>query len=301
MRALLMILFPYMIFARVLLFSDSNLNSRSAGLRNSDFAIPSYYANHFSNPALLAEQKSLYLSSTYYNYFADINSGNITLSNPDIIGSGVTAFSISSITYGEFNDIDTGIEYSPYDLMITISHGLMYEKILFGVNIKYIYSSITSEYNSSAFLTDFGTLYKVLGDKLSLGVGLFNAGIQLDEYYTTKEDIVSYIKAGLCYKLDKLPLKISSQYEYYFNEISRYAFGLELDAKKNLIIRAGYDFSGTDKEIGTNNKVEKFGGLSLGASVLVDPFGFDFSYMINGELDDEFCITLNLNMREFLK
>ena len=172
---------------------------------------------------------------------------------------------------------------------------------MLGVNLHYIYSSITSDYKSSAFITDFASLYKLLNGKITAGAGIYDFGIQTDSYYESDEKIDTHLRTGVSYKLDKIPLSICFQYDYYLSDIDRFAFGLELDAKKNLIVRTGYDFSGKDKEIGSNNKIEKFGGLSFGTTILFDAFGFDFSYIINGELDSEFCATVNLLTIELFK
>ncbi|MBU4487097.1 MAG: hypothetical protein KKD38_09240 [Candidatus Delongbacteria bacterium] len=302
MKRLTIILFPFIIFARVFMISDSNLNSRSSGLRNSDFALASYNANNFSNPAFLTDQKDIFFSSTYYNYFTDVNLGNISLLYPGIfIEDCSTGFSLSSINYGNFKDIDSGYEYTPYEIMLTLSQGYMLKNIQMGMNLKYVYSSITTDYNSSAFISDIGSLYKFMDNKITVGLGIFNLGFQLDEYYQSRENVAAFLKTGLCYKLDKLPLNLTAQYEMSFDELSRYAVGLEFDAKKNLIVRAGYDFSGSDKEIGTNSKSEKFSGLALGVTILLDSFGVDVSYLVNGELDDEFSITINFRAVELLK
>jgi len=302
MKIIWILLIPCSIFARVFLISDMNFNSRSSGLRNSDFVLISQYSNPFSNPAFLAQNSNMHFSSTYFNHFEDINSGSLSFAYPDLLITGAsTAVSLSAIDYGGFTDIETGFEYNPYDIMFTVSQGLMYRNILLGMNLKYVYSSITSKYNSGGFIADVGSLYRFYDGKMALGAGLFDVGFQTDKYYESSEEIDSHIRTGISYELEKLPLKMCFQYDYYFSELSRYAIGLELEAKRNLTVRAGYDFSGTEKEIGANDKIEKFGGLSLGTSILIDAFGFDFSYIINGELDAEFCATLNTQISEIFK
>jgi len=302
MKSLLILLIPCTIFARIFLISDMNFNSRSSGLRNSDFALTTRFANNFSNPAFLAQNSGMYFSSTYFNHFEDINSGNLSLIYPDIFLKGSSSgFSISAIDYGDFTDIETGFEYNPFDLMLTVSQGLKIHDISLGVNLKYVYSSVTSEYNSAGFIIDAGSLYEFMDSRLVLGAGIFDLGLQTDEYNDTEESIDAHLRSGISYELEKMPLKMCVQYDYYFSKLSRYALGLELDAKKNLIIRAGYDFSGAEKEIGTNEKIEKFGGISLGTTILFDAFGFDFSYIINGELDAELCGTVNVQILELFK
>jgi len=302
MKRFWILLIPCSIFARVFLISDMNFNSRSSGLRNSDFVLVSQYANPLSNPAFLARNSNMYFSSTYFNHFEDINSGSLSFAYPDLVISGAsTAFSLSAIDYGSFTDIETGFEYNPYDIMFTVSQGVMYRNILLGANLKYVYSSITSEYSSGGFIADVGSFYGFYDGKMALGAGIFDIGFQTDEYHDSSEEIDSHIRAGISYELEKLPLKMCFQYDYYFSELSTYAIGLELEAKRNLTVRAGYDFSGTEKEIGANDKIEKFGGLSLGTSILFDAFGFDFSYIINGELDAELCATLDMQISEIFK
>ncbi len=302
MKRFWILLIPCSIFARVFLISDMNFNSRSLGMRNSDFAVVSQYVNPFSNPAFLAMNSDMHFSSTYLNHFEDINSGSLSFVYPDLLITGSsTAFSLSAVDYGSFSDVETGFEYNPYDVMLTVSQGLMYRNVLFGANLKYVYSSITSRYDSGGFIADVGSLYRFYDGKMAMGAGLFDVGFQTDEYYGSTEEIDSHIRTGISYELEKLPLKLCFQYDYYFSEFSRYAIGLELDAKKNLTVRAGYDFSGTEKEIGANDKIEKFGGLSLGTSILIDAFGFDFSYIINGELDAELCATLDIQISEIFK
>lgn len=303
MKILLIIILPFTLLAGVFKIGDIDFDSRSAGLRNSDFAlISSYYPNSLTNPAYTAGTSIMYISSTYFNHFEDINSGSVFLNYPDIFLKGHPAgFSISAINYGSFEDIDSGIEYNPYDLILSVSQSYSWKDILMGINLHYAYSSVSSEYNSSAIFTDMAALYKLSNGKITAGGAIFDLGIQADPYYESEEELDTHFRTGLAYGLDKIPLSICFQFDHYLSGFNRYAFGLELEAKKNLIVRTGYDFSGNDKEIGSNNKIEKFGGLSFGTTILFDAFGFDFSYIINGELDSEFCATINLLTSELFK
>jgi hypothetical protein len=170
-----------------------------------------------------------------------------------------------------------------------------------GSNIKYIHSSINQNFNSSGFIIDISATYMLNSGKASAAIGLFNFGMQTDDYYGKKEHPDAYIKTGVGYTLDKLPLKLMFQSDIYFNGNLRNAAGIEFDAKENLMIRAGYDLSGTDMRIGENTKSDQFAGLALGATVLVRNFGFDFSYMVNGGFENEFAMTMNLNLNEYIK
>lgn len=290
-----------MLFADIFMISDSGTDPRSSGMRNSDLAISRQNGSFFSNPAVMSDQKNIYFSSFYHNYFSDIYLTSIKYSHPDLILKGVaTGVSVSTINYGKFNDIESDNSYTPYELLFTISQGYNIHDLMTGMNIKYAYSSLTADYTSSALIIDVGLMYKLYKERLVLAAGFFNAGIQLSEYYETSEDIQSVFKSAAAYNLDKLPLNINLQYEYFADNKSRFSSGMELYAKENLTVRAGYDLTGFEKQTGTNNNKEKFSGLSLGATLFLNNFEFDMSYMLNGELEDEFGFAVGMNVSKIL-
>jgi len=302
MRIILLILLPVASYAGIYFISEADINSRTTGLRSSDFAVASYAPNAVSNPSFLAEQKNIYLISAYHNHFSDINSGCITFSHPDLLYKKIPlAVSIFTISYGKFESIDTGTDYSPYETMIVLSSGYELKKVMLGTNVRYIYSSINNEYRSSGMVFDVSSSYRLFSDKIYLAAGIFNIGFQISEYYDKSEDLGGFVKTGIGYRVEKLPLKLMIQNDLYFEGRTRTAAGVEFDAKENLTVRAGYDLSVRDMNIGTATKNEQFSGLSLGATILFMDFGFDFSYLVNGEMNNEFSMTMNFNMNKYLK
>lgn len=302
MKIILLILLPITLYAGIFFISEADINSRTTGLRGSDFAVVSYAPNIVSNPSFIAGQENVYLVSAYHRHFTDINSGSITFSHPNLIYKRIPiAVSISTISYGKFVSIDTGRDYSPYETMLVLSSGYKYKEVLLGANLKYIYSSINNEYNSSGLIFDLASSYRLFSDKLFLSAGIFNIGFQIDEYYEGNESVEGFLKTGAGYKLDKLPLKLMMQNDLYFEGKTRTAAGVEFNAKENLSVRAGYEISIREMNIGTATKNEQFSGMSLGATILFMDFGFDFSYLVNGEIDNEFSMTMNLNLNKYLK
>ncbi|MBN2858043.1 MAG: hypothetical protein JXN63_06555 [Candidatus Delongbacteria bacterium] len=300
MNKIIILLIPCMLFADILMISDSGTDPRSSGMRNSDLAIHRQNGGFYSNPAVMAEQESIYFSSFYHNYFSDISLTSVKYSHPDLILKDVsTGFSLTAINYGKFSDIESGDSYNPYEMLITISQGYRIKKIMTGLNLKYAYSSI-SEYNADALLIDIGLMYKFFNERLVIAGGLFNVGFQISEYYDTTENVGISMKTAAAYSLDKLPLSISLQYERFEDEKSRLAVGMELQAKDNITVRGGYDLNGIDKQTGTNNNTEKFSGLSFGTTLFLNDFDFDISYMLNGELEDEFGFSVGMNISNFI-
>jgi opacity protein-like surface antigen len=302
MKKSLVIFVPCIMFAKIFMISQLDFNAAGTAMRNSDVAIERQYNNIFSNPALLYAENELYFSSSYRNYFSDIYSGCLSVTLPGLYNMpGATAFSLSTINYGKFEDMEAGAEYNPYELMAVVSHGLKFKQTAAGVNLKYIYSKINGKYSSSGMAADLGTYFKAYDNKLGIAAGLYNVGFQIDSYNTKKEDVTAYARGGLSYNVEKLPLTLSAQYDLYFDSTDRIAAGLEFKAKENLTVRAGYDFSTNDREIGTNSKSEKFGGLALGIGLSIKAVNFDASYQINGELDNELSVTISSGVRELLK
>lgn len=301
LNRIIILLIPCMLFADIFMISDSGTEPRSSGMRNSDLAIHRQNGGFYSNPAVMSDQRNKYFSSFYHNYFSDIYLTSVKYSHPDIVfKNAATGISVSTINYGKFSDIESGNSYTPYELMLTISQGYKIQKLMTGLNFKYAYSSVTDDYTSSALIIDVGLMYKLYNDRVVMAAGLFNAGIQLSDYYATSEEIEPAFKSAAAYSLVKLPLTINLQYEYYADEKIRIAAGLELQAKDNLSVRAGYDINGIDKQTGTNNNKEKFSGLSFGTTLFLNDFEFDLSYMLNGELEDEFGFSVGMNLSNLL-
>jgi hypothetical protein len=302
MKKLLVIFLPSVIFAKIFMIGQLDFNAATAAMRNSDVAIERQYNNTVSNPALLYAEKDLYFSSSYRKHFSDIYSGSVSVTFPRLYNvPGSSAFLLSTINYGKFMDMESGTEYNPYELMAVVSHGLKFGETAAGVNFKYIYSKINKEYSSSGMAADLCTYMKAYDNKFGIAAGLYNIGFQIDSYSKVEEDITGSARGGISYNVEKLPLTLSAQYDLYFDNTDRMAAGLEFKAKENLTVRAGYDFSTTDKEIGTNSKSEKFGGLALGLGLSIKSIIFDASFQINGALENEFGFTISSGIRDLLK
>ncbi|MBN2790017.1 MAG: PorV/PorQ family protein [Candidatus Delongbacteria bacterium] len=286
-------------FAEIFLISESNIDSRSSALRKSDIAMNKSSFSVYSNPAGLLYSDDMLANLSYSNYFSDINLTNTTFVYPEVYKNIPVAFSVAYLDYGKFLDIENNTEYHPYDLMLMASTAKIIDGLATGLNIKYFYSSI-EDYSSSGMAVDITFLNDFFGGKVNIGAGVYNLGFQFDAFNETKEDLPTSLKFGIANKLTKLPLEVGLQASYYFADYYTYGAGLEFQPKEHFLIRAGYDFSFADKEIGSNEKIEKFAGTSLGLSIPFNAYYFDFTYLINGELDTEFNLTAGINLDNIL-
>ncbi|MCK5760595.1 MAG: PorV/PorQ family protein [Candidatus Delongbacteria bacterium] len=286
-------------FSEVFLISEANIDARSSALGSSDIRMNKNSFSVYSNPAGLLYSNKMLVNLTYSNYFSDINLTNVSYIHPKLIKTIPVAFSIAYMDYGEFLDLEDLATYHPYDLMLTASGAKVIEGVSTGLNVKYFYSSIEN-YSSSGMAVDISVLHEFLDGKINVGAGIYNLGFQFSAFNETKEDLPTSVKFGLGNKLTKLPLEVGLEIDYYFSDYYNYSIGLEFQPKEHLLIRAGYDFSFTDKEIGTNSKIEKFAGTSLGISIPFSAYHFDFTYLINGELDTEFNLAAGIDLNNIL-
>jgi len=281
-------------FAEVFLISEANIDARSSALSSSDIAMNKNSFSVYSNPAGLLFSDRININLSYSNYFADISLSNITYIDPELFKTIPVAFSIAYLNGGTFTRVDN-TTYHSYDIMMTASAAKKIEGISSGLNVKYFYSTIEN-HSSSGMAIDLSVLHGFLDGKLNVGAGIYNLGFQLSSYIETKEDLPTSVKFGIANKLSKLPLEVGIEIDYFFSDYYNYGIGLEFQPKEHLLIRAGYDFSFADKEIGTNEKIEKFAGTSLGISIPFNAYHFDFTYLINGELDAEFSLAAGIDL-----
>lgn len=287
--------------AEVFLISEYNLDSRNTALAHSNIAFTSSSSSIYANPSALRYLNKKALTLTYGSGFEDLYLTNAIYIHPLQDNLGTAAIGISYLNYGDFDDTQNNSTYSAYDMMITLSYGkILLPKLSIGGNLKYYQSKIDT-YSSSAVGADITTLYSFWNDKTRIGAGFYNIGYQLSEYIDVREDLPTTFKIGFSNKLDKLPLEFGAQYNHNFFGESWYGVAAEFKPKPKLKIRAGYDFSADDKEIGTSNNLEKFAGVSLGGSLIVGKFTFDFSYKINGELEKEYTFSVSPDLQGILK
>ena len=305
MKMFFAILFPFTLFAGLYMSGGIDYDSKSFGMRGSDFALIRSNNGFLSNPAKMsADHNDNYFYSTYKRYFSDVYLVGTQYVHPGLILKKYsTGFSIAAVNYGDFVDMESNYTYRPYEIALSVSQGYLLGEVMTGLNIHYIYSSISPEYNSSAFSADIAFLYSFMEGKAVFGAGIFNAGFQIDPYYGTRESIDPIIRSAASYRIKNIPLTLTLQKDYNLDHLNslRVMAGFELEAKENLIVRLGYDHRGSDWQIGDNNTREKFGGLSLGATVIISEIEYDFAYLINGGIENEFSMSAGFKLNKFIK
>ncbi len=294
---IIMIVLSYSLFGEVFLIGDLAKNAHTLSLQNASFAENENQNSVSLNQAILAKVEGTHAQVSYMTLFEDVSLTNITLLTDHRSWNGLKyGLNFSYIDYGDFDDIKNPSQvrtFSATDYSIGCLVASSLRKDLdWGAELKYISGSI-DDYSSSALLVNATLLYKSSFQDINLALGVANAGFQLNEYASTSEKLPTSFKIGASKKLDNAPLKFFSSYSYYLEDYDYYSFGVEMLLKSRLRIRGSYDFTGKDKEIGTNSEGEKFAGLAVGAGLAFELFTLDFGYKINGNLKENLAFSLS--------
>lgn len=295
--SILFVLFTNSLFSEIYLISQYEINARSTALNHGDFAFSSDISSVHSNPASISDLEKHGMELTYLKGFAeDVRLTNLTLVTPHYKDIATFGIGVVYLDYGEFQNVPDNTTFNSYDMMLTFSAGKeVYENLSVGSSVDFYYSKI-EDFSSSGVGLNISALYRMLDKRLRVSTGIFNIGTQFDKYNTTKEDLPTQLKAGLAYNFETLPIEAGGMYSYHTEGYSEYVVSAEMTLKNDFKVRAGYDFTTEDKEIGTKSRSEKFAGLSTGMSVSYEAFNFDLGYVISGELEDQYNFTLGVQI-----
>ncbi|MCH8324951.1 MAG: type IX secretion system protein PorQ [Bacteroidetes bacterium] len=246
----------------------------------------------FYNPSGLKLIKDKKISFSYVNHLLDINLASVSYTQ-DVGTWGRFGAAFEYISYGNFTRADQfGNKIGEFDagelaLIIGYANNLE-ENFYYGVNIKFINSSIADQ-SSSAIAFDFGLHYSIPSQGLSFGIALLNTGFQISKFFNTKEDLPLNLVIGVSKKMAHLPLTLSVD----FNKLNEsddpntgrfeaFSVGAEFELSKSFSVRFGYN-NEKRKEL----KIGDFGGLAgfnLGVGLLISKYHFDYGYSSMGDI-----------------
>ncbi len=246
----------------------------------------------FYNPSGLKLIKDKKISFSYVNHLLDINLASVSYTQ-DVGTLGRFGAAVEYISYGNFTKADkfgnkTG-EFNAGELAFLVGYAnTLDDNLYYGVNIKFINSSIANK-SSSALALDLGLHYTIPSQGLDFGIALLNSGFQISKYFNTKEDLPLDLVIGVSKKLAHLPLTLSLDFhklnegnDPYTGRFEAFSVGAEFEFSKALSLRFGYN-NQKRKEL----KIGDFGGLAgfnLGVGVLISKYRFDYSYSSMGDI-----------------
>jgi hypothetical protein len=285
-------------------FLRTDVSARAAALNGSFVSMKDDPNVLFYNPAALGTLSRPKVSASYLDYLMDVNMGSLCFAQY-INGIGNIGGGISYINYGSFVRTDENLNelgtFGAKELEVIAGIAGHYdEEILFGANIKYICSSI-AEYSSTALAIDFGFLYDVPSQNLSIGGSVLNLGTQLKKYMGTNEPLPLDVVVGITKRPEHLPINLNLNFHRlnektnsFFARFSNFTIGAEILMSESFRLRAGYNNKQRkDFKIST---VASLAGFSMGAGIIIKDYQFDYSFNPYGKDLGTNHISLGINL-----
>jgi len=260
-------------------FLRTQVGARPAGMAGAFVAFAKDVNSLYYNPAGIATFSQKTGSFTYLRHLLDFNSGFIGYVQPDM-GPGNLGVSVLFMDYGDFpktdiNGQETG-NFGANSVALSSSYALSpYKNLFVGASVKYIRSSIDN-FAADAVAADFGLLYAIPSQALTLAISASNLGTATSAFVETKDPLPSNVRLGFSKLLAHLPLVLSFNLYKYRDEDWYGALGGEFILSDNLLLRLGYDSSGRDMQVDSSK--DRFAGAAIGLGLLWRTFKIDYSY-----------------------
>jgi hypothetical protein len=287
-------------------FLNLDAGARASALAGSFSSNTNDVMSIFYNPAALSTLNKSQVNAGFYKYLLDINAGNAAygqkLKNSGYIGAG-----IRYINYGSFDKFDEQSNnlgtFSANELALSLGYSNVYSKNFhYGINMKFIYSGI-DEFTSTGLAADIGLLYLIPSTQWNFGLSLLNAGFQLSEYNTTKEDLPVDLRVAVSKKLEHLPLNIHFEFdnlvsyeENFFDRFKNLSIGGEFDLSDYVQFRLGYDNS-LRQDLKTGSSLG-IAGFSAGFGIkFLESYSLDYSFNSMGNVGSTQSFNIGYNWK----
>ncbi len=276
------------------------VSARGVGLGYSPITTDEEATMVQTNPAGLGQVHDYFYSLTHEEILSEFRHENLALTLPtERFGTfGGAANILSATAFEGARDInETPAAPTAYDMALSAAYGtaLMDGNFLAGARLDYLRSTldgaVANGYGLNAALLFF------LVQNLTLGVTLNNLshGARYDEQASPLEPLPFSLGVELGKPL--LDTRWSGQVGLVqSNEgILRYYGGAELRILKYLVLRAGYEGSAQDRQLGD------WTGMAAGIGIKYDRFTFDYGYKAMGYLGGYHAFTVNYSQQAKLR
>lgn len=285
-------------------FLKNDVSARSAALNSSFVSMKDDPNGLFYNPALIGTLTIPRISANYLKYLMDVNAGALSygqyIEGIGYIGSGVTYIDYGSFTRRDWTMSDIGT-FGVTELAVTAGIATYYDDdILIGLSAKYIYSSI-AEYISSAYAFDFGLLYEIKEQNLTIGASVLNVGNQIKTYTGFTELLPLDVKVGITKRPEHLPVylnftfhRMNEKQTNFFSRFSNFTFGAEFLMSSSLRLRIGYNNKQRKEfKMGTSAGL---GGFSFGGGLVFNDYLIDYAYKSYNKIGGPHWFSIGINL-----
>ena len=287
-------------------FLKLDVGARASALGGSYITGTNDVNSIFYNPAALSTINTSQASIGFFKYLLDINSGNISYTqrykDAGYFGAGIRYINYGS--FEKFNEQSVNVgTFSANELALSLGYSNMYKNNFhYGINLKLIYSKI-DDFSSSAIAADLGMLYTIKETNWDFALSLLNAGVQLSEYGSVKEDLPLDLSIGVIKKLEHLPLKmflefadLTQESDNFFDNFKNLSVGGEFTLSDYVKFRIGYN-NGERQSLETGSSLG-IAGFSTGIGVnFLDDYTIDYAFNSLGNVGSTQRIDLGIAIK----
>lgn len=238
-----------------LAFLKLGVGARASGMGEAYVAVANDAAATFWNPAGLSQLERSQFTFTHSEWIQDISSEFLAFAFPAFGGvSGLSVYvnNVGGIerrvnpTEEPLGTIDAN------DVALGLSFGRsLGSAIQAGITIKYLYEKIYLE-SASGYAFDFGLNVQPFGSKLNFALAAQNLGA-MDELQAESVDLPKTLRFGVAYwlplqALDGAVVLAAEGVKVVENDL-RGSFGAEVQLKKMLALRLGYQSGSEDRSL----------------------------------------------------
>ena len=255
----------------------------------------------FYNPAGLATIAQRRISAGYFQHLLDIKSGHLSFAT-EIPNLGFVGAGIVYINYGDFNR--TGEEgedlgtFGANEFALSAGFaGTLQSAATYGLNAKYIFSSIADS-RSSAVAVDFGIQFIAVRDRMIIGASVRNLGTQFTPYMTTRESLPLDIAVGTSIYPEHLPAvlminlhKLNDAQENLFQHFRAFSLGLEFTPGPSVHVRVGYN-NERRQDLKISNSLG-LAGFSVGGGINTQGYTVDYAFTSYGDIGGVHRVTVS--------
>ncbi len=282
-------------------FLRNDVNARAGAMAGSFVSVMNDPNVIFYNPGALATLDAPRGSAGFFKQLLDINSGSLSYGQ-ELTGIGWVGAGVVYTNYGSFTETDDlGNQLGTFhagDLAFMIGYAnVLEENLTWGVNAKFIYSSIAG-YTSSALAGDVGILYNFPESHLTLGASIRNVGSQLSSYAGTREDLPLDVTVGASIIPRGLPLLLNLNFHNlnentgsFSDRLRPFTIGGEFTVSSVIQLRFGYN-NEQQQDLKVANSAG-LAGFSLGLGVTVSQYRVDYGISSLGKIGSLHRVTIS--------
>ncbi len=245
------------------------------------------------NPSLLALVEDYYYAVSHAEILGEFRHENLAFTYPtQAYGNfGGAARILAATTFEDARDIDENrSQPSAYDLALGLCYGktIWEDHVSAGGRLDLIHSNVDKA-TANGYALNAGILFMLVSDlRLAFTVNNLSHGITYDDHSGAPSEPLPF-SFGLELGKPLLDSRWSGQVgaSQGNDGITRYYLGAEWRMIKYMLIRAGYNGSSQDRELGP------WSGMATGLGIKYDRITLDYGYQSMGPLGDYHAFTLS--------